>query len=57
MKHHHSDDKMLLILFFIQVNILSSLAKEQSDKVVQLFIANPPPHFNLKYNLGHIASN
>ena len=43
MKHHHSDDEMLSILFFIQVNISSSLAKEQFDKVVQLFIVNTLP--------------
>lgn len=35
----HSYDEMLSILFFIQVNILSSLAKEQFDKMLPLFIA------------------
>lgn len=39
---HHSDDEMLSILFFIQVNILSSLAKEQFDKMLPLFIAKKP---------------
>lgn len=34
---------MLSILFFIQVNISSSVAKEQFDKMAQLFIAKKPP--------------
>lgn len=42
-KYHHSDDEMLSILFFIQVNISSSVAKEQFDKMVQLFIAKKTP--------------
>lgn len=46
-----------LRLFFIQVNVSSSAAKEQFDKMVQRSIAKKPPHFHLKYNLGHIASN
>lgn len=41
---------MLSILFFIQVNILSSLAKEQFDKVVQLFIVNTPTPIILIWN-------
>lgn len=45
MKHNHSDDEMFSIMFFIQLNILSSLAKEQFDKIVQLFIAKKPPIF------------
>lgn len=44
-KRHHSDDEMFSIMFFIQQNILSSLAKEQFDKIVQLFIAKKPPIF------------
>lgn len=41
---------MLSILFFIQVYILSSLAKQQFDKVVQLFIVNTPTPTILIWN-------
>lgn len=56
MKHHHSDDEMLSILFFIQVNILSSLATEQIDKVVQLFIAKKSTIFiwNTTWGTQHL---